>query len=165
MSYVLYGWKLSAAKRQANVVGATGRGWGHLLISRLWTAAKLMEHNDMLELINRPSRILFDAAESGNIEILDLVFQSNPELLMEVDGMKRNLLHIAVLNRQVNVLAYMMEKRVVADRLMLEVDDSKNNILHFAAMLPPPARLQSSQSPDVQMQRELLWFKVNVDIR
>ncbi|XP_022851723.1 uncharacterized protein LOC111373415 [Olea europaea var. sylvestris] len=47
------------------------------------------------------------------------------------------------------------------DFITYYIDDEGNNILHLAGKLAPPSRLNTiSAGPALQMQRELLWFKV-----
>ena len=74
--------------------------------------------------------------------------------------MKQNLFHIAVLYRQESILIHMIENGILKDLVMQAVDEDRNNILHMAGMLPPHERFGSSR-PDIQMQRELLWFQVH----
>ena len=130
------------------------------IIRALWMAAQSMERNEMLELISRPSGVLFDATKSGNARILKLLLKSHPELLMAMDSMQRNLFHIAVLYRQKTILIHMIENGVFKDLVMQAVDEDRNNILHMAGMLPPHERFGSSR-PDIQMQIDLSWFKVH----
>ena len=148
--------------RQAKEDGSRLKEARHiLLIKELWKlSTEHMEFNELLEFISKPSGVL-DAVKSGNLPFLELLLKFNPESLMIVDSKKRTLFHTAVLYRQESILIHMIEKGKLKDLVMQAVDDDRNNILHMAAKLLPPERIGSSQ-PDIQIQRELLWFKVHL---
>ena len=101
------------------------------LIQNIWTVIQFMEQNEMLDLVRRPVGVLFEAAQWGNVAILDLFLGSNPELLMDVDSKRRNLFHTAVLHRQETVLIHFIKNEIWRDLVMQAVDEDLNNILHF----------------------------------
>ena len=52
----------------------------------------------------------------------------------------------------------------IKEIILTYVDAYKQNILHLAGKLAPKARLKLVPGAALQMQRELLWFKVGVCI-
>ena len=54
------------------------------------------------------------------------------------------------------------EIAAVKEIILTYVDDKNENILHLAGYLAPSSRLNIVSGAALQMQRELLWFKVGV---
>nr|KYP35631.1 Ankyrin repeat-containing protein At3g12360 family [Cajanus cajan] len=111
------------------------KGKGMQLLEMIWNQVRQLKHKKILELITRPSIVLFDAVESGNVEVVKWLLYMNRELLTikNIDG--RNVLHFAVLCRQ-----------------------RSNNILHLAAH-PRQNEASLDFRANIQMRRELAWFK------
>lgn len=85
-----------------------------------------------------------------------------PELIWKIDDYERTIFHVAVLHRQESVYNLLYEIGSIKDLVTTFRDTSGNNILHLAAMMPEPNRLHIVSGVALQMQRELLWFKVNI---
>ena len=69
------------------------------------------------------------------------------------------MFHIAVEKRHesiFNLLVVGSIRDLLADR----INEYGNNILHLAAGLAPEEKLNAISGAALQMQRELLWFKV-----
>lgn len=49
--------------------------------------------------------------------------------------------------------------------LLMSHDDEENNILHLAGRLAPLKQLNLVPGAALQMQRELRWFKVRLDLK
>ena len=109
-------------------------------------------------LIVRP--ILFDAAKFGNTEFLIILIQSYPNIILETDYQDQTLFHVAVMNRQKDVFKLIYETAAIKEIILTCVDGYKQNILHLAGKLASPDRLNIVSGAALQMQRELLWFKV-----
>ncbi|KAK9902297.1 hypothetical protein M0R45_001757 [Rubus argutus] len=58
------------------------------LVQRLWEEILKDEHENVMNLINYPSNLLFDATELGNYEFLAALMSSYPELVWETDEKK-----------------------------------------------------------------------------
>ena len=108
--------------------------------------------------------LLFDAIKFGNTEFLIKLIRSYPNIIWKKDNETQSLFHMAVINRQESVLNLLYETVAVKEIIIAYVDDSKQNILHLAGKLAPPSRLNIVTGAALQMQRELLWFKVSVYI-
>ena len=77
----------------------------------------------------------------------------------------RSLFHIAVINRQESVFNLLYETVAVKETILTYVMKGKNeNVMHLAGYLAPLNRLNIISRAALQMQRELLWFKVGVSM-
>lgn len=112
------------------------------------------------KLIGSPWQLIFVAAEQGNIEFLSILIREYPDLIWKVDEKQCSIFHVAVLNRQENIFNLIYQIGSIKDLIVMYEDKEKNNILHLAGMLAPPDRLNIVSGAALQMQREVLWFKV-----
>jgi hypothetical protein len=96
---------------------------------------------------------------SGNAEFLAVLLCKYPDLLWEVDEKRRSVFHVAVVHRQVHVFNLIYNIGTMKDYIVGNYDGDGNNMLHLAGMLPAAERLGAPRE-NLQMQRELLWFKV-----
>ncbi|TKY57105.1 Ankyrin repeat-containing protein [Spatholobus suberectus] len=131
-------------------------GVGLQLLKKLWSQVRQLEYKKILELITQPSAVLFDAVKSGNVEAVKWLLYMNRELLTIKNNNGRNLLHYTVLYRQSSIFFFIL-KMGAANLILRAVDNDRNNVLHLAAHLQDEA--SSSLRPNIQMQRELVWFK------
>ena len=131
------------------------------LVKKLWEHVLQQQDSEISKLIKKPSRLLFDAAELGSLEFLIILIRSYPDLIWKVDDNNRSLFHNAVLYRHRTIFNLIYEFGAIKDLIAAYKDGKNNNILHLAGYLPPPSRLQIVSGAALQMQRELLWFKVN----
>ena len=136
------------------------RTLAHRLVKKLWEHVLELQDSEISKLIREPSRLLFDAAELGSLEFLIILIDSYPDLIWKIDHKNRSLFHIAVLNRHENIFNLIFEIGAIKDLIAAYKDENNNNILHLAANLAPLSRLQIVSGAALQMQRELLWFKV-----
>ncbi|KAK0578345.1 hypothetical protein LWI29_008850 [Acer saccharum] len=65
------------------------------LVERLWKRIILLDDYMIAGLIRSPSRLIFDAAEQGNDELLSILRGSVKDLMVAVDYNKDNILHLA----------------------------------------------------------------------
>jgi hypothetical protein len=111
--------------------------------------------------------LLFEAAKVGNVEFIIILARTYPDLIWQVDKKKKkqSLFHIAMLYRQRSVFSLIYEIGNNMNSLASNTNkNSKENMLHLAARLPPRDRLNIISGAALQMQQELLWFKVSVNI-
>ena len=102
---------------------------------------------------------MLQAAKYGIIEFINSMREANPDLLWAMDQNKRGIFAHAILNRQDKVfkLIYKIDGQ---KEWKTSIDVFGNNLLHLAAELGPPSYRRRRSNPALQMQRELLWFKV-----
>ncbi|MED6125942.1 hypothetical protein PIB30_073424 [Stylosanthes scabra] len=130
------------------------------LVRKLWTIL-FMNHTDkrLRELISLPTQVTFDATKLGNFNFVAELMRSDPDLMWEVDGKNRSIIHIAVLHRDSSIFNLIHEIGAIKD-LIVTFEDSENNyMLHHAAKLAPSTQLKRISGPALQMTHELLWFE------
>lgn len=109
-----------------------------------------------------PSRVLFTAAKMGNIRFIIDLIQSYPDLIWKVDDKGQTIFHIAIKRRQAKIYNLLYEIGSMKDLITPIKDKNGNNMLHLVAKSAKPKRFQNVSGVALQMQRELLWFKVSV---
>ena len=134
----------------------------HELVELVSNKVQLFEDREYLDTV---SSLLYDAAEFGNSEFLNILIRSYPNIIWTIDKDGRSLFHIAVINRQESVFNLLYETVAVKEIILTNVIEGKNeNDMHLAGYLAPLNRLNIVSGAAIQMQRELLWFKVGVSM-
>ncbi|KAK1568176.1 hypothetical protein Q3G72_021424 [Acer saccharum] len=129
------------------------------LVEILWEKVIMFDDVQISQLIASPWRLIFVAAEHGNVQLLSKLIDKYPDLIFKVDENGHSIFHIAVLNRHEGIFNLIYETGSIKDLIVVKEDEEENNILHLAAKLPPPNRLNIVSGAALQLQRELLWFK------
>lgn len=130
------------------------------LVKYSWKEVLLLNDSQIGNLLRSPSRPLFVAAELGNFEFIVELIQSYPDLIWKVDEESRSIFHIAVIHRQEKIYKLIYNIGSHKDIITSYKSANNENILHLAAKLAPISRLGIVSGAALQMQRELLWFKV-----
>ncbi|KAJ4702471.1 Ankyrin repeat family protein [Melia azedarach] len=132
------------------------------LVERIWRRVILLSDVELSELIANPKKLIFDAAERGNVDFLSILICEYPDLIWKVDGDENtySIFHIAVKNRQADIFKLIYEIESSYKDILLRFEDSeRNNILHLAGKLASSDQLNIVSGAALQMQRELFWFK------
>ncbi|CAN6684843.1 unnamed protein product [Malus baccata var. baccata] len=130
------------------------------LVKQLWKKVLTLENDSKIsDLIRAPSRLLFSAAELGNIDFLIILMRTYPNLIWKVDEQNRSIIHTAVVHRQEKVFNLIYELGGLKDIIASYKDEDNNNMLHLAAKLAPDDRLNIDTGAALQFRRELQWFK------
>ncbi|PRQ33595.1 putative ankyrin repeat-containing domain, PGG domain-containing protein [Rosa chinensis] len=144
----------------ANIKVTCEKGIVHELVEQLWNKVLTLEIDSKIsDFIRSPSRLLFSAAELGNIDFLIILIRSYPNLIWKLDEQKRSIFHTAVVHRQEKVFNLIYELGGIKDLIASYKDDDDNNMLHLAAKLAPANRLDADTGAALQLRRELHWFK------
>ncbi|CAJ1961991.1 unnamed protein product [Sphenostylis stenocarpa] len=106
------------------------------------------------------SKAIFNAAESGSIWILKLLFEHHPDLLFEVNSSKQSLLHIAILHRHESVYRLILSKGAAKNVLIKLADIEDNTVLHLAAKMTQPNGRSGLSADYVLMRSEERWFQM-----
>ena len=107
------------------------------------------------------SQQLFVAAKVGNVEFLIEVIRMNIDLLLMVDSNGRTIFHIAVEERHKSIFNILNELGSIKDLILQNITkDHQNNILHLAAKSASQHKLNDISGAALQLQQELLWYKV-----
>ncbi|KAH6801469.1 hypothetical protein C2S52_001933 [Perilla frutescens var. hirtella] len=129
-----------------------------LLAEKLWEEIQKLKKSRILKLIENPP-ILHDAAKVGNVQLITMITRSYRHLLWQRNDEGRSIYHTAALYRQDSMLELIKQAENIIDFTAISEDVHGNNILHLAGKLLPPDGLKIVQEPDVQMKKELAWFK------
>lgn len=131
------------------------------LLDCLWNTIEVICEED-IEAAGRAdtTKLFFVAAECGNDEFLVELLQRDHNFLYKTNESKHSIFHIAVLRRYVGVFNLMYELVGTKDLIATYIDTHGNNILHLAGILAPQNQLNCIPGAALQMQREVLWFKV-----
>ena len=111
----------------------------HELVELVSNKVQLFEDREYLDTV---SSLLYDAAEFGNSEFLNILIRSYPNIIWTIDKDGRSLFHIAVINRQESVFNLLYETVAVKEIILTNVIEGKNeNVMHLAGYLAPLNRL------------------------
>ncbi|KAL9321075.1 hypothetical protein ACSQ67_012914 [Phaseolus vulgaris] len=105
------------------------------------------------------SKAMFNAAKSGNTNILELILKHYPNFLFEVNSCKQSLLHIAILHRQRSVYKLILKNEVAKNVLTKLVDSKGNNVLHLAGEMKQAKNQSRLSTHYVLMSSEDKWFQ------
>ncbi|KAJ0014067.1 hypothetical protein Pint_20927 [Pistacia integerrima] len=122
------------------------------------------EDEDTVELKRNLPKSLFIAAKMGNFEFLAHLIRSYPDLVHELDENDRTIFHIAILHGHTNILDLLNEIGFAKELLMTYVDKDQNNILHLAAKYQHGSPITTLSCAALQMQQELVKFKVTFSV-
>lgn len=108
------------------------------------------------------SRILFVAVEMGNTNFVIELISQYPELIWELNDNNQSIFHVAVSHRQERIYNLLYDIGSMKDMITPLKDPEGNNMLHLVGKEAEKNLLQNVSGVAFQMQRELLWFKVNL---
>ena len=107
--------------------------------------------------------VLFDAAEEGNIEYLIMLIRFDFDLLWKTKS-RKSIFHVAAEKRHESIFYLLNEIGSIGDLITYRMEEDRSNILHLAAELAPKEKLNAISGAALQMQREMLWFKVHIHL-
>ncbi|MBA0825967.1 hypothetical protein Goarm_010866 [Gossypium armourianum] len=109
------------------------------------------------EVAKRETPILI-AAKSGITEMVDQILQRFPVAIHEMNSENKNIVLLAVENRQPHVYQLLLKKNIMKDSVFRAVDEKGNSALHLAAMLGDhkPWLIPGAA---LQMQWEIKWYE------
>ncbi|VVA25153.1 PREDICTED: ankyrin [Prunus dulcis] len=129
------------------------------LLKCLWEKLLLQNDSTLIDVIRRPSNVLFIATKLGNFKFVAELIGSYPDLIWETDDSNQSLFHIAVAYHQASIFSQAQKLGLNKNIVLSFIDDKNNNILHLAAKLAPPNQLNTGTRSTIQMKRDLSWFK------
>ncbi|GMY13705.1 isoform 2 of ankyrin repeat domain-containing protein 17 [Fagus crenata] len=111
------------------------------------------------------SQVLFVAAKVGNVEFFIEVIRTDVDLIWKMDTQERTIFHIAVEERHESIFNILVNEIGSIKDILLDITTKDgNNMLHLAAKLAPEHKLNAISGAALQMQQELLWFKVIIHL-
>ncbi|KAI8549820.1 hypothetical protein RHMOL_Rhmol06G0055100 [Rhododendron molle] len=116
--------------------------------------------------------LIVEATEKGIIELVNEILEKFPEAAFSFDKNNRvpastsspndkgkNILHIAVEQKDWNMYDLLMRKIELRDGMLGDVDSHGNTILHLAAKLGAPSFRSIQRGYLYQMMWDVCWFK------
>ncbi|WJZ95933.1 hypothetical protein VitviT2T_014664 [Vitis vinifera] len=104
---------------------------------------------------------LFLATMSGIPEIVDEILKKYPQAIEHYNDQGRNILHVAINYRQIEIFDRVVKMEMPARRLLRATDAKGNSILHMVGKKGKRYVSRKSRSPAIQLQEELLLFEVH----
>lgn len=105
---------------------------------------------------------MFAAAEAGNTKFVVELIRKYPDLIWKVNDNNQSIFHIAVEHRHEGIYNLLYEIGSMKDLITPLKDPKENNMLHLVGKIAKQKRLQDVSGVALQMQRELLWFQVDI---
>ena len=104
---------------------------------------------------------LFLATMSGIPEIVGEILKKYPQAIEHYNDQGRNILHVAINYRQIEIFDMVVEMEMPARRLLRATDTKGNSILHMVGKKEKRYVSRKTRSPAIQLQEELLLFEVH----
>lgn len=98
---------------------------------------------------------------SGIPEIVDEILKKYPQAIEHYNDQGRNILHVAINYRQIEIFDRVVKMEMPARRLLRATDAKGNSILHMVGKKGKRYVSRKSRSPAIQLQEELLLFEVH----
>ncbi|CAK7351521.1 unnamed protein product [Dovyalis caffra] len=113
---------------------------------------------DQMEGVGETPLIL--ATKSGCVEIVEQILKLYPQAVEHIDDDGRNVLHVAIKYRQLNIFYLVTGMEVPMKRLARRIDNDGNSILHTVALKRKDfVSDEKMEGPAFLLQEELLWFE------
>ncbi|XP_062017875.1 uncharacterized protein LOC133734257 [Rosa rugosa] len=114
--------------------------------------------SSMSELHSPPTPLLL-ATRHGILEIVDEILKVYPLAVEHISEMGQNLLHVAVLHRQLDVFQRVIRMESPKSRLVRRIDNNGFTILHHVGNMAF-YKGSTQPGPALQLQEELEWFEI-----
>ncbi|KAJ9696076.1 hypothetical protein PVL29_008365 [Vitis rotundifolia] len=98
------------------------------------------------------------AAKNGIVEMVERILELFPMAIHDMNSEKKNIILLAVENRQTHVYALLLKREILKDSIFHVVDHEGNSALHLAAKSNDrhPWRIPGAA---LQMQWEIKWYE------
>ncbi|XP_024035688.1 protein ACCELERATED CELL DEATH 6 [Citrus clementina] len=102
---------------------------------------------------------LFLATKSGCIEIVKDILSVYPQAVEHIDDEGRNILHVAIKYRQLEIFERVVQMEIPLRRLVRKIDYNGNTIFHMAGIKRKDHVPEKMEGPALLLQDELLWYE------
>ncbi|KAH9660794.1 ANK REP REGION domain-containing protein [Citrus sinensis] len=102
---------------------------------------------------------LFLATKSGCLEIVKEIFNVYPQAVEHIDDEGRNILHVAIKYRQLEIFELVIQMEVPMRRLVRKIDNGGNTLLHMTGIKRSDYVPEKMEGPALVLQEELLWYE------
>lgn len=133
------------------------------LLEKIFHQLSSLEGFEIRERLTTPTNPLLDATNFGIAEVVTKFISSYPDTNWKFEQL-RYIFHSSIKHRQVKIFKLIHNIGThIKDEITSYEDENGQNILHLAGKLPPEL-LNNVSGADLQMQRQLLLFKVLLNI-
>ena len=115
--------------------------------------------NGSLVITGKRQTPILIAAKMGVVEIVEKILDEFPVAIQDLDCNNKNVVLLAVENRQPQVYNLLLNKNILKECLFRQLDNEGNSALHLAAQCKnhQPWLIPGGA---LQMQWEIKWYKV-----
>ncbi|KAL6210598.1 hypothetical protein ACLB2K_015830 [Fragaria x ananassa] len=125
------------------------------------TLGNIEKKNDVTEMVaemEKKETPILIAAKNGVTEMVEKILELFPVAIHDLNAQKKNIVLLAVENRQPHVYQLLLEKKIMKESIFCKVDKDGNSALHLAARLGEykPWLIPGAA---LQMQWEIKWYE------
>ncbi|XP_030964191.1 ankyrin repeat-containing protein NPR4-like [Quercus lobata] len=102
---------------------------------------------------------LFFATISGCVQIVKEILDLYPQAVVHIDDKGRNILHVAIKYRQLDIFELVMKMKLPKNWLVGKLDEGGNSMLHTAGKRNKDYVPEKMQGPALELQEEMHWFE------
>ncbi|KAJ0083752.1 hypothetical protein Patl1_30687 [Pistacia atlantica] len=107
---------------------------------------------------------LFLATKSGCPEIVKEILKTYPQAVEHIDDEGRNILHVAIKYRRLEIFELVRQLEVPMRRLVRKIDNNGNTILHMVGVKIKDFVPEKMEGPALVLQDELHWYQRVKDV-
>ncbi|ESR37812.1 hypothetical protein CICLE_v10029847mg, partial [Citrus x clementina] len=108
---------------------------------------------------NDKTNVLHIAILSQHFEIVKEIFNVYPQAVEHIDDEGRNILHVAIKYRQLEIFELVIQMEVPMRRLVRKIDNGGNTLLHMTGIKRSDYVPEKMEGPALVLQEELLWYE------
>ncbi|KAH7561037.1 hypothetical protein ACOSP7_016419 [Xanthoceras sorbifolium] len=123
------------------------------------SGASVREKGSGGEVVESAESALFLATKSGCIEMVKRILKVYPQAIEYIDDEGRNILHVAIKYRQLEIFEYVKHMEVPMMRFIRKIDNNGNTVLHMTGIKRSDYVPEKMEGPALVLQEELLWFE------
>ncbi|XP_023524521.1 uncharacterized protein LOC111788414 [Cucurbita pepo subsp. pepo] len=118
--------------------------------------AKQPMDDSNIEYMDHQETPLLLAAARGILEVVERIVEAHPQAVDYVTTQDRNILHVIIAHRQLNIFEWIKTRDLLVHRLARRIDLLGYTVLHHVGITNFLS--QSAHGPAIQLQQELDWL-------
>lgn len=122
--------------------------------------AKVSVDSSFKNKVEAADSALFLAVKSGCSEMVKQILNTYPQAMGYVDDKGRNILHIIVKYRRLEMFNFVQKMEAPMKRLIRKLDKNSNSILHMTGMKRDDYVPERMEGPALVLQDEIFWYEV-----
>ena len=110
--------------------------------------------------IRRDETPLFLATSWRIKKLVEEILYNYPQAVEHVNKKGRNILHIAIQYRQLEIFEMVTESDMLSRRLLRATDAKGNSLLHMVGKKRKGPKTETAEGPALDLRDQLAWFEV-----